>query len=166
MNGANEADNLIRVMRHLPFPVTVVTARLGRRRRGITIGSFTSLSLDPPLISFNVTDDSQMDQLLPESNPFVVHFPGSRQEALCTRFSLPDQQDDEQFDGIELDADDLESPPLLSGVNSRLHCLVENRVLAGDHTIIIGRVIRAEFLEESPAMLYMNGAYRSLRPSS
>ncbi|MEX1211916.1 MAG: flavin reductase family protein [Balneolaceae bacterium] len=162
MSQSSEADNLIRIMRHLAYPVTIVTARAGNRMRGITIGSFTSLSLDPPLISFNVTRDSQMYELFEQSSQFVVHFPCARQDALCTRFSLPDQSDDEQFDSIELDDSGPDGPPLLAGVNSRIHCRLEELKPAGDHSIVIGRLTRSEFLKEEPAILYMNGQYRSL----
>ncbi|MGM0506389.1 MAG: flavin reductase family protein [Bacteroidota bacterium] len=162
MSRSTEADNLIRIMRRLPYPVTVVTTRAGDRVRGITIGSFTSLSLDPPLVSFNVTCDSQIHELFEQASRFVVHFPGAGQESLCTRFALPDQSDNEQFDSIELDEAGPEDPPLLAGVDSRLHCRLEELKPAGDHSIVIGRVIHSEFLREGPAMLYMGGEYRSL----
>lgn len=162
MSRSNEADNLIRIMRQLTYPVTIVTARSGNRMRGITIGSFTSLSLSPPLISFNVTRDSQMHELFKPSSTFVVHFPGAMQESLCTRFALPDQSDEEQFDSIEMDEGAPNDPPLLSGVNSRLHCRMEKRIVAGDHSILIGQVVRSEFLREGPAILYMDGQYRSM----
>lgn len=162
MSRSNEADKLIRIMRQLTYPVTVVTARAGSRVRGITIGSFTSLSLDPPLISFNVACDSQMHELFEQASSFVVHFPGASQEALCTRFALPDQSDEEQFDSIELDKTDPTAPPLLAGVNSRLHCRLEELKPTGDHSIVIGRVIRSELLREGPAILYMEGQYRSM----
>lgn len=162
MSHSSEAEQLIRIMRRLAYPVTVITTCAGERRRGITIGSFTSLSLDPPLVSYNVTVDSQMHEVLEKASRFVIHLPGSHQESLCTRFSLPDKSDDEQFEGVSVDSSEAGAPPLLADVNSRLHCRLFRNIPVGDHSIFIGKVIRTEFLGESPAMLYLDGQYRSL----
>ncbi|NNE36302.1 MAG: flavin reductase, partial [Rhodothermales bacterium] len=63
-------------MRRVASPVTVVTAGRGDEARGITIGSFTSASLDPPLITFNLSRRARMHSLLPRTDRFVVHVLG------------------------------------------------------------------------------------------
>ena|GEM_PF-332661 len=155
------AEELKEVMRLLPYPVTVITAVAGDRKRGITIGSFTSLSMDPPLISFNVTNDSQMHELLADAKQFVVHIPGAGQQELCTRFALPDQSDEEQFDGLSFKQDN-GGPPVLDGVIAEIHCTKFRLFRAGDHSIVIGRVERINRNREELSILYCNGTYQNL----
>jgi 3-hydroxy-9,10-secoandrosta-1,3,5(10)-triene-9,17-dione monooxygenase reductase component len=155
------AGELKEVMRLLPYPVTVITAVAGGRKRGITIGSFTSLSMDPPLISFNVTTDSQMHELLAEAVRFVVHIPGAGQQELCMRFALPDQSDEEQFDGLSF-KQDKGGPPVLDGAIAEIHCTRFRLIPAGDHSIVIGRVERIKRNREELSILYCNGTYQTL----
>src|SRR5690625_7287830 len=83
------SDKLVRVMRNLPFPVTIVTTSDGQAMRGATIGSFTSLSLTPPLISFNVIRKTGLHDIISRAVRFVVIFPGYDLSDICIRFSLP-----------------------------------------------------------------------------
>jgi 3-hydroxy-9,10-secoandrosta-1,3,5(10)-triene-9,17-dione monooxygenase reductase component len=159
---SDNAEELKEVMRLLPYPVTVVTTAAGNRQRGITIGSFTSLSMEPPLISFNVTKDSQMHELLEIAEQFVVHIPGSGQQEICTRFALPDQSDEEQFQGIRFKQSE-NKPPVLEGVIAEIHCSMYNLVEAGDHSIVIGKVESIKRNREELSILYCNGAYQTLR---
>lgn len=156
----NRAKDLINVMRQIPFPVTIVTASNGTSARGITIGSFTSLSMEPPLISFNVEKESQMHEVLQESSSFVVQIPHADQQELCTRFALPDQSDEEQFDGLAYRLSE-KGVPVLDDVVAVLECTPYKQVEAGDHTLIIGKVERVEILKNDPAILYLNGVYLS-----
>jgi 3-hydroxy-9,10-secoandrosta-1,3,5(10)-triene-9,17-dione monooxygenase reductase component len=159
---SDNAEELKEVMRLLPYPVTVVTTVADNRQRGITIGSFTSLSMEPPLISFNVTKDSQMHELLEIAEQFVVHIPGSGQQEICTRFALPDQSDEEQFQGIRFKQSE-NKPPVLEGVIAEIHCSMYNLVEAGDHSIVIGKVESIKRNREELSILYCNGAYQTLR---
>ncbi len=152
-------------MRLLPYPVTVVTAAYGKRFRGITIGSFTSLSLQPPLVTFNVNCESQMHSLLEDADRFVVHIPGEDQDEICSRFALPDQEDAEQFEGLNYTREPGE-PPVLSDVIAELHCTMFRMFRAGDHSIIIGSVERIQRNREEPSILYCNGAYQALKLDS
>jgi 3-hydroxy-9,10-secoandrosta-1,3,5(10)-triene-9,17-dione monooxygenase reductase component len=159
---SDNAEELKEVMRLLPYPVTVVTTVADNRQRGITIGSFTSLSMEPPLISFNVTKDSQMHELLEIAEQFVVHIPGSGQQEICTRFALPDQSDEEQFQGIRFKQSE-NKPPVLEGVIAEIHCSMYNLVEAGDHSIVIGKVESIKRNREELSILYCNGTYQTLR---
>jgi len=149
-------------MRLLPYPVTVITTVSGERKRGITIGSFTSLSLDPPLVSFNVTGDSQMHELLEEAERFVVHIPGAGQQELCIRFALPDQSDDDQFKGINY-SQKPGYPPILDKVIAEVHCKMFRLFKAGDHSIVIGEVELIKRNRDELSILYCNGDYQSLK---
>ncbi len=154
-------EALRQVMRQVPSPVTVVTATANGEMRGITIGSFTSVSLEPPLVSFNVARQARMHPLLLQARHFAVHILGAHQVALSQRFAEPGRQGAEQFDGLayRLNA---EGTPVLEGVLAVLHCRPYRTVEAGDHTIFIGEVVRIETFAEGPPVLYYNQAYRTV----
>ncbi|MGF1668824.1 MAG: flavin reductase family protein [Balneolaceae bacterium] len=155
------AKALKKVMRRIPYPVTIVTAAFENSRRGITIGSFTSLSLDPPLISFNVGKESQMHTLISQARHFAVHIPGADQADLCNHFALPDQTDSEQFYGIAADTHSL-GIPLLKNVNAVLICKSDSLVDTGDHSIVIGEILEVQQMKKDPAILYLDGRYYEL----
>lgn len=162
MKSAGErADALKQVMRQMPYPVTIVTAAVDGSRRGITIGSFTSLSMDPPLVSFNVDQSSQMHDLLKKSDYFLVHIPHEKQVDLCSRFALPDQTGEEQFQDISYTENEY-GIPVLTDMVAVIECKDYKQVEAGDHTIFIGEVLKVSILKENAAILYLNGDYHQL----
>lgn len=161
MKVSKQADDLKRVMRQLPYPVTIVTAADGSVQRGITIGSFTSVSLDPPLVSFNVEKEAQMHELLVKATHFSVHIPETSQTDLCTNFSIPDQSAAEQFDQLDYTYNSY-GTPVLPDVVAAIHCKKYTSIEAGDHSIFIGEVLEIDLLKEDAAVLYLNGSYRSI----
>ncbi|MEX0894594.1 MAG: flavin reductase family protein [Balneolaceae bacterium] len=156
------SEALKQVMRQMPFPVTIVTAAREDSKRGITIGSFTSLSMDPPLVSFNVDKSSQMHDLLMESDYFNVHIPHEGQAGLCSRFAIPDQTGEEQFDQIPYTIDE-RGLPLLEDMVAVIRCKNYKQVEAGDHTLFMGEVSDISIQKEDTAILYLNGVYHHLR---
>lgn len=150
------------VMRHVPYPVAIVTAATGERIRGITIGSFTSLSMNPPLISFNLEKTTQMHPLLEAASHFVVHIPGTDQADLCDRFALPDFTGPEQFDAVEYHRDG-RGTPVLDGAVAVIHCRKYNMAEGGDHSIVMGEVLDVDQNEAAqPGILYFEGGYHQL----
>lgn len=151
-------DVFRQVMRHVPSPVAVVTARGEDECRGITIGSFTSLSLDPPLISFNVGQESRIYPLLTPPSPFALHLLSARQCDLSRRFSQPKLSGKEQFEDIpyQLTPD---GPPILDQTPLVLHCETDQRVEVGEKSIMIGRVLDAQTDTSFSSLLYFRHDY-------
>lgn len=79
-----QADALKKAMRQLPFPMVIATAALGIEKRGVTIGSFTNLSLSPLLISFNINHASQIYLLIKRATHFAIHLPEPEQTSMIT----------------------------------------------------------------------------------
>ena len=100
MSAIISGQGLREVMRHVPSPVTTVSFKGPDGAKGITIGSFTSVSLEPPLISFNVMHDSKMHDVLARVDTYAVQILNEDQVALSERFALPDQTSKQQFDGV------------------------------------------------------------------
>ena len=149
------------VMRRVASPVTVVTARAGDERRGITIGSFTSVSLDPPLISFNVERIAQMHPVLLAAERFNVHVLTNEQAHLSNHFALPDLSGETQFAGLDV-RPDAHGTPLLPEALAVLACTPYGFYEAGDHTIVVGEVEAVAMVEDEVPLLYFDRRYVSV----
>lgn len=164
MNGGGKAgtgvtgDAIRAAMRRVPTPVTVVTIG-GTHPRGITIGSFVTVSLDPPLVSFNVQQSARIHDEIVGSERFAVHILASDQAVLSDLFADPDLTGEEQLGQVahELDASGL---PDLEGALARFVCETVSGQEAGDHTIIVGRVLNLRARDSGEALLYLNREYR------
>ncbi len=168
MNTPVTGDMLRRAMRQVPSPVTVVTAPEPEGGRGVTIGSFTSVSLEPPLVSINVNREAQMHDVLAGAPRFVVHVLRSDQAHLAERFAVPELSRAEQWEDVphRIDAHGL---PVLDEALAVLHCRREGMYGAGTHTLFVGRVERIEQRGPGEPLVYYRSAYhtvgRSVRSS-
>lgn len=156
-----DAETLRDVMRRIPAPVTVVTAGRDDNVRGITIGSFASTSLDPPLISFNVEREAQMHDMLQEAPHFAVHLLSEDQVYYSEHFSLPDRTGVEQFESVPYRRGSFDLP-VLEGVMAVLYCARYAFYDAGDHSIVVGEVTQIEQGVDGAPLLYFNRSYRSV----
>lgn len=163
MNSSKQknAEALKHTMRQLPFPVAIATTAVGKEKRGVTIGSFTSLSMEPPLISFNVDITSQIHNLIVRATHFAVHLPQTKHCSLCDHFALPGQSSEEQFSKIEHHRSGYGSP-ILERIPTVIQCRSYEHFKVGDHSIIVGEVVEINQRSEEPAVLYHNQAYRSV----
>ena len=156
-----EGEALRRVMRQVPSPVSVVTASDGNGEiRGITIGSFTSASLQPPLLSFNISRDAGMYDLLTRADHFALHVLHEGQAHLSDRFAIPDMTGAEQFHALEYTTD-AHGAPVLAGAMAVFLCLRHAVYDAGDHSIVLGLVtdIREAGAGRRP-LVYFDRSYR------
>lgn len=161
MPGTIDGDILRATMRRVPSPVTVVTAAGPDEMRGMTVGSFTSVSLRPPLVSFNVALDAQMHPLIIAAEHFVVHLLSDEQAALSTNFALPDRSGAEQFAAISYHLN-AHGTPILEGAMAIFHCERYAAYAAGDHTLIVGKVIDITPGAEGDPLVYFDRHYRRL----
>lgn len=137
--------------------VTVVTSLSPQGvATGLTVNSFSSLSLDPPLILWCLTDESGLVEHFTPGQKFNVNFLSSGQEALALKFARPGE---DRFKDITSHPD-RNAVPLLEGCSGILNCVVENTYPGGDHVIIVGRVLR--FREEKkPPLLFHKGGFKT-----
>ena len=153
------------VMRRVPSPVTVVTAAGEEEARGVTIGSFTSVSLEPPLISFNVERRARMHEVLLGACHFAVHILGDKHAPLCNHFAKPDCSGMEQLEVVPHRLDAYGSPVLESALVV-LSCRSYATFVAGDHSIFIGEVIEVEEREAGAVFLYLRPLLSECRRGS
>ncbi len=159
--GGASGHMLRAVMQRVASPVTVVTVASGGERRGATIGSFTSVSLDPPLISFNVQKDSSLHVALLGAEAFAVHLLGEAQADLANHFALPDLTSEEQFRDVPHGTAP-DGSPVLPDTFGVLHCAPYAVHDAGDHSLFLGRVLRITEAEAAGPLLYYDRSYRAV----
>lgn len=122
----------------LPSGVTVVTRRLeDGRPYGMTVSSFTSVSLEPPLILVCIDKQAGFADRLDVSLPFVVNVLSEEQKHLAKRFS--NRREEDRFSGVDWNSG-WQDVPLLAGTAASFDCAVVQIVEAGDHFILIGAV--------------------------
>lgn len=131
--------------------VAVVTAldRNGEKV-GITINSFSSVSLDPPLVLWSIAEDSQNYDTFTQADDFAVHVLASGQEELVDRFA---QRDYDQFDGIQC-REGIGGVPVLPDWAACFECTTEHIYPGGDHNIVVGRVHRFAARDAEPLVLH------------
>ena len=153
-------DQLKAAARLYPTGVAVVTtAPEGVAPFGITVNSYTSLSLEPPLIMWNLQRSSDTFKEWHEAQTFAVNFLKAGQEDLSTRFA---SQGGHQITGTAL-AHGITGCPLLADCLSSLECTVHARYEEGDHIIMIGEVVNIESPSpDADALVYFKRGYTSI----
>jgi flavin reductase (DIM6/NTAB) family NADH-FMN oxidoreductase RutF len=125
---------------------------------GMTANSFTSVSLDPPLVSINVDHQADFHAIVADAAHFTINVLSADQESLSRRFAGPAGAD--RFEGIGYRITDA-GRILLTGAVATIECETFQRIAAGDHTIVIGRVASGEANAGRP-LLYFRGGYHTL----
>lgn len=154
-------ENLKTIMRGLPVPIAIITAQTGNTKRGITISSFTCLSMNPPLISFNIDCKSQFCSFFKSAKNFAIHFPEDEHVAISSRFATSGLSEEEQFADLDY-FEDINGIPVFNSIKNVIHCSVFQRIEMGDHNIIIGDVHHVKSTQKSHALLYHNKAFKTL----
>ena len=151
-----------RVLGHFPTGVTVVAAIADGVPAGLAVGSFFSVSLDPPLVGFCVGRTSSSWALIKSAGHFVVNVLGDSQDALSGRFS---SKVEDKFEGVDWTPAIATGGPRLAGCLAHIDCTLERVVDGGDHEIVIGRVqgLSIDRDEDGP-LLFFKGRYGKLAP--
>jgi 4-hydroxyphenylacetate 3-hydroxylase, reductase component len=145
-----------------PTGVAVVTAAPAEDTEhvGITVNSFTSVSLDPPLVLWCMDRRSHRHDLFLRAAGFTVSILGSEHREVSVRLARPGEH---SLDGIALLKTEL-GPPGLADSLAVFECATEKRLEAGDHTIFLGRVLRFYRPSESAPLVFFRGRYSALEP--
>lgn len=161
MHGNNgiSAEQYRSAMRHYPAGVTVVTLRGAAGPVGFTATSFASLSLDPPLVSFNIAHTSSSIDAVRAADSLVIHFLGEHQHHIGQRFSrTAEHRFTDQTLWTWLDTGE----PVLHGTPIWLRVGIDKLLDLGDHALVIARVVRIHHDTDAPAvapLVYVDGHY-------
>lgn len=139
--------------------VAVMTCTTRNGRVGaMTVNSFASLSLDPPLVLWSIDNACDQASAFGEASHYAVNILSADQQELSNTLSMPGEDKLSDIPHEKGVAD----TPLLHGCCARLECEIVDRVLGGDHIILIGRVSSATHCDKEP-LIFHGGAYRSLK---
>lgn len=141
-----------------PTGVTIVTA-LDREGgpHGLTASSFTSVSLEPPLVLVCVDHRAKVLEHFRRSEHLAINVLDETQQELSIRFA---RRGENRFDGVAWDPG-RNGVPLIPGAIAHFECAIERMVDAGDHTIFIAEVLAVSSREGRP-LVYYGSAYRKL----
>lgn len=152
---------------HFATGVTVVTT-MGQdpdtgaaKPVAMTANSFSSVSLDPPLVLWSIDKGSKSFDAYTNNEHFAIHILHRGQEALSNRCA---SRDIDKFEGIEWQKG-IGDAPLFSDYSCRFQCRVEHRYEGGDHQIIVGRVLDYDCNTDSEThqpLLFFKGQYRDV----
>jgi 3-hydroxy-9,10-secoandrosta-1,3,5(10)-triene-9,17-dione monooxygenase reductase component len=153
--GPFDAAQFRQVLGHFPTGVTVVTAMGPSGPVGLAVGSFASVSLDPPLVAFFPDRSSSSWPQIEAAGSFCVNILAEEQEVVCRRFAT---KGDDKFAGLGWKPAGSGSP-LLDGVLAWIDCDIESITEAGDHFCVMGRVRDLAVTQDGGPLLFFRGGY-------
>ena len=140
--------------------ITVVTAMDDDQPVGFTCQSFSSLSLDPPLVSFNPARTSTTWPRIREGGVFAINVLSSDHVAISNGFA---QRGTDQFRGVRWESGPL-GAPLIHGVLAWSECRLWAEYDGGDHTIVAAEVLNLTARPAAGPLLFYQGEYHLLNP--
>ena len=159
----NEPEEIRLAFGCYPTGVAVVTTLTPEGSRvGMTISSFNSVSLDPPLILWNIANQSCNFEAFSRAEHFVVHVLAEHQGNISARFAA---RTGDKFEGLECTTG-IAGDPILPEFAGCFQCRTEHCYPGGDHMIIVGRVLDFEDRKLDP-LIFHRSIYRradNIRP--
>lgn len=144
-----------KVLGSYPTGVCVITALDEGRPTGMVVGSFTSVSLDPPLVGFFPDKSSTSWPLIEKAGHFAVNVLGSDQQDVCRAVATKGEA---KFVGVEYAISE-HNLPIIANSIACIECRLYFVAEAGDHWFVLGEVLRMETVREDDPMLFHRGRY-------
>jgi 3-hydroxy-9,10-secoandrosta-1,3,5(10)-triene-9,17-dione monooxygenase reductase component len=155
-SSAVDGARFRRVLGHFPTGVTVVTARTDEGPVGLSVGSFTSVSLHPPLVAFCAGDSSASYPRIEAAGYFCVNILAEDQEEIARVFA---DKGDDKFEGIGWRPSGVTGAPVINDVLAWIDCRIDAIHEAGDHWIVVGRVLDLEIGHEGGPLVFFRGGF-------
>jgi flavin reductase (DIM6/NTAB) family NADH-FMN oxidoreductase RutF len=144
-------------MSHFASGVTIVTTDHDGRSYGLTVASFASLSLHPPLVLVCIEKAVKSHDAIIASQKFGISILGSEQSDVSNRFA---SKVDDKFAGTATRRGEL-GIPLIEGALCTIECTLRDQLPGGDHTIFVGEVKDVQAREGAP-LVYFRSGYRQI----
>jgi flavin reductase (DIM6/NTAB) family NADH-FMN oxidoreductase RutF len=155
------SDSLREVMRGWPTGVAVVTSSFNGQTHGMTVNSLTSVSLEPPVVTVSLANQSRTWKLVSASKIFAVTLLDATQQNIADIFSGKVSEDEDRFAGLET-MTLVSGAPLLRSGRAHLDCVVLQSIELPKSTIFIGEVRTAQGDLNRPPLVYLNRGYRKV----
>ncbi|GMU78192.1 MAG: monooxygenase [Acidimicrobiia bacterium] len=153
-----DQDEFRKALGQFATGVTIITAMSGGEPAGVAANSFTSVSLDPPLVLFCVARTSSTWPKIEQARKFAVNILGEHQEELCRLFAVKGADRFGQTDwhvGVG-------GSPVLHDTLAYLDCEFWAEYDGGDHIIVVGRVLDLGLTHDAGPLLFFRGKYGRL----
>jgi len=154
-------EQLRHAMRAWTTGVAIITATHEGQRYGMTINSFISISLEPPLISVTLKKLSHTHELVEKSGEFAITILSADQGDLSDRFAGKMAEIKDRFEGLETETLQINAP-LLKGGAAFFNCCVVNAIPVGENTVFFSEVIAARGDGEGDPLVYHNRVFWKL----
>ncbi|RYH71210.1 MAG: flavin reductase [Alcaligenaceae bacterium] len=145
-------------MRHVPTPVAIVATTAEGRPVGLTVGSFTSVSLEPALVTFFVDEQSTTWPRMEDSDTFAINILGYDKGERCRSFA---GKGVDRFAGVEWSPSD-SGDPILTEASVVFECVKQSTRLLGDHLQVVCEVSKLHVLREELPLVYHRGTFLNL----
>lgn len=156
-----DPEQLRDAMRAWTTGVAVITATHNGQRYGMTVNSFTSISLEPPLVSVTLKRLTHTHELVERSGEFAITILSEEQKHLSDRFAGKIPHVADRFEGVETETL-LINAPLIKGGMAYFNCRVANAFPAGENTLFIAEVVAARGEGEGDPLVYHNRVFWKL----
>ncbi len=144
---------------HFGTGVTVITARQAGQDGlvGLTVNSFSSVSMEPALVLWSLSNKSPNLAAFAPGSPHVIHILADTQKDLAYRFANPKV---DKFADVDYLMNEAFDAPVIAGCVARFYCETESLLQGGDHSIILARVLRFDTAAHNP-LLFVKGSMLS-----
>ena len=154
-------DGFKEVLSRWASGVSVVTTNDEGMLYGLTVSSFSSLSLDPPLVLVCLANTNRIISMIEASGDFAISMLAAEQVSASNYFARPGRLPTPDFTEIEGEWT-AAGQPVVKGALAWVVCSVHALVPQGDHTIVVGRVVESSVREHAEPLLYYKRGYRVL----
>jgi flavin reductase (DIM6/NTAB) family NADH-FMN oxidoreductase RutF len=141
--------------------VSIVATRAGGLVYGVTVSSFASLSIDPPLVIACIAQKSKLPPMVRESRRFAISLLSQEQHDTSAAFARSGREPSPGFGG-SAEERTASGMPVVAGAMAHLDCELHAELGVGDHTIFVGRVIEAVTHDDRSPLVYYRRKYRRL----
>lgn len=157
-----DQDQFRQIMGNFATGVTVVTTRVDGTDHAMTVNSFASVSLDPPLVLFNADRETTTHDLIASGECYAVNILSADQEWISNRFAGEHKEMEDPWEDVPIQREATNAPIIEDSIGY-IDCSLYEAYDGGDHTIYVGEVEQTELQNpEEPALTFFRGNYGSL----
>jgi len=161
-NEKIDSEMLRLAMRQWATGVTIVTSALNGKRHGMTVSSFTSVSLVPPMVLVSIERVVRTHQLVSQSGIFGVSILSDEHKKISDRFAGRETELEDRFKGLQTITLETGVPLLYDGL-ANFDCKVVGQHEAGSHSLFIGSVVAVRLGNSGNPLIYYDRQYRQLK---
>ena len=155
-------NDLRQVMRRWPSGVAILTASDGLTTHGLSVNSFTSVSIDPEMVTVTLANTTRAKRIVDSTGLFAINLLPETQAELSDVFAgrIPEHAD--RFAGVET-TPGLTQIPLLKAASAHVECRVVHTYEMPHSTLYVAEVLRAEKNADAPPLVYFNREYHRIQ---